>query len=74
MCEERENYFYFYFLSFLSHIYGNHIVDFSRSRRLSWSTRRELRIGTKSIAFRQTPIRREFFYFSYFHTKGNVMD
>ena len=71
--EERENDFYFYFLSFLSQIYGNRIVDFSRSRRQSWPTRRELRVGTKNLAFRQTPRGREFSYFSYFQPKGNVM-
>ena len=74
MREERENDFYFYFLYFLSQIYGNWTVDFSRSKRQSWSMRRELRVGTKSLAFRQTPRGREFSYLSYFYPKGNIMD
>ena len=62
----EDSYFYFLFSSFLSQIYGNRIIDFFRSRRQSGSTRRELCVGTKSLAFRQTPRGREFSYFSYF--------
>ena len=71
--EQRENDIYFYFLSFLSKIYENRIVHFSRSRSQSWPTRRELCVGTKSLAFRQTPRGGEFSYLSYFQPKGNVM-
>ena len=53
MREERENNFSFLFSSFLSMIYGNQTINFSWSRRQSLSTRRELRVGTKSLAFQQ---------------------
>ena len=55
-----ERFFNFYFLLFSS------FSDFRRSRRQSWPTQRELRVGTKSLAFRQTPKDREFSYLSYF--------
>ena len=52
---ERERRFLFYILfSFLSQIYENRTVDFHRTRRQSWSMRRKLRVGTKSLAFRHT--------------------
>ena len=62
---ERDDFFFLYFL-FLSHIYENRTVDFRRSRRKSWSMRQELRVGTKSLAFRPTLKDKEFSYFSYF--------
>ena len=71
---ERERRFLFYiFFSFLSQIYGNRTVDFRRSRRQSLSTRRELRVGTKIVAFRHTSRGRKFFYLCYFEPKCYVM-
>ena len=64
--DESDFFLIFLFSSLISQIYGNRTVNFSRSRRQSWSTRRELRVGTKSLTFRQTPIGREFSYLSYF--------
>ena len=67
-------YFYFFFFSlFLLQIYGNWTVDFYRSRRQSWTMRRELRIGTNILAFRQTSRGRKFSYLCYFEPKGYVM-
>ena len=43
------------------------------SKRQSWSTRRELHMGTKILAFRQTPRGREFSYLCYFYPKGHLM-
>ena len=48
--EERGRIFFF-FSSFLSQIYGNWTVDFCQSKRQSWTTQRELRIGTNILAF-----------------------
>ena len=64
--------FIFFFL-FLFYIYGNRTVDFYQTRRQSWSTRRELRVGTKSLAFRHTSRGRKFFYLCYFEPKCYVM-
>ena len=61
---------YFFLSSFLSHIYGNRTVDFCRSGRQSWSTRRELRVGTNILAFRQTSRGRKFSYLCYFSLKA----
>ena len=53
--------FIFIFLSpFLSQIYKNRSVDFRRSRRQSWTTRRELRVGTNILEFCQTLKGRKF--------------
>ena len=41
-------------ISLLSKIYGNRIVGFRQSKRQSRSTHRELRMGTKTLDFRQT--------------------
>ena len=60
--ERQRDDFYFYIFQ----IYENRTVDFHRSRRQSWSMRRELRVCTKSLAFRQTPKGREFSYLCYF--------
>ena len=68
----RDLYFLF-FLSLLSKIYGNHIVGFRRSKRQSWSTQRELRVGTKSLVFCQTSRSREFSYLCYFYPKCHLM-
>ena len=70
---ERETILFFIFLSLLFKIYGNRILDFYRSRRQSWSTRRGLRVGTKILVFRQTPRGREFSYLCNFEPKGYVM-
>ena len=72
---ERETnfYFIFFFSLFLYHIYGNRTVDFYRSRRQSWTMRRELRVGTNILAFRQTSGGRKFSYLCYFEPKGYVM-
>ena len=66
-------FFIFLFSSFLSQIYGNRTVDFCRSRRQSSTTRRELRVGTNILAFRQTSRGRKFFYLCYFEPKDYVM-
>ena len=73
MCEERENDFSFLFSLFLSQIYENQTIDFRRSRRQSWSTRRELRVGTKSLAFHHTSRGRKFSYLCYFESKCYIM-
>ena len=65
--------FVFFLSSLLSHIYGNRTVDFCQSRRQSWTTRRELRVGTNILAFRQTTRGRKFSYLCYFEPKGYVM-
>ena len=54
-------------------IYGNRIVEFCWSRRQSWTTRRELRVGTNILAVRQTSRGRKFSYLCYFEPKGYVM-
>ena len=74
-CREREKkIFFFLFLSLLlPKIYGNWIISFRRSKRKSSSTHRELLVGTKNLAFRQTPRGREFFYLCYFYPKGHLM-
>ena len=72
--ERRERFVLKKFLSsFLSQIYGNRTVDFCRSKRQSWSTRRELRVGTDILAFRQTSKDRKFSYLCYFELKGYVI-
>ena len=63
----------FFYSLFLSHIYGNRTVDFCRSRRQSWSKRRELRVGTNILAFRQISRGRKFSYLCYFEPKGYVI-
>ena len=70
---ERDISLIFFFSSFLSQIYGNRTVDFCRSRRQSWSTRRELSVGTNILAFRQTSRGRKFCYLCYFEPKGYVI-
>ena len=67
----REFFFFFYLL--LSQIYGNRTVGFRRSKRQSWTMRRELRVGTNILAFRQTSRGRKFSYLCYFEPKGYVM-
>ena len=52
--------------SLLSKIYGNQTIGFRRSKMQSWSTHRELRVGTKILEFHQTPRGREFSYLGYF--------
>ena len=64
-CVREIFYFYFFFSLFISQIYGNRTVDFCRSRRQSWSTRRELHVDTKSLAFRYTSRGRKFSYLCY---------
>ena len=71
--EERELYIFFFFSSFLSQIYENWTVDFRQSRRQSWTTRRELRVGTNILAFFKTSRDIKFSYLCYFEPKGNVM-
>ena len=72
--ERVTRFFNFFFLSsFLSQIYENRIVDFRRSRRQSWTARRELRVGTNILAFCQTSRGRKFSYLCYFEPKGYVM-
>ena len=63
---ERFLFFYFFFFLLLSQIYVNRIGGFSRSKRQSLSTHRELRVDTKILEFRQTPRGREFSYLCYF--------
>ena len=65
--------FIFFFFSFLFYIYENWIVGFCRSRRQSWTTRRELRVGTNILAFRQISRGRKFSYLCYFEPKGYIM-
>ena len=62
-----------FFLLFISQIYGNWTVDFHRSRRQNWTTRRELRIGTNILAFCQTLKGRKFAYLCYFKPKCYIM-
>ena len=50
----ERNFFYFFFSSLLSKIYGKWIVGFHRSKKQSSFTRRELRVSTKILEFRQT--------------------
>ena len=69
----REIFLNFFLFSFLSQIYENRTVDFCRSRRQSWSTRRELRVGTNILVFRQTSRGRKFLYLCYFEPKGYIM-
>ena len=47
-------------LHLLSRLIGDRIVGSSRSKRQSWSTHRELCMGTKNTRFRQTPRGRGF--------------
>ena len=42
------------------------MVGARRSKKKSRSTHRELRVGTKILEFRQTPLGREFSYLDYF--------
>ena len=65
-CVREREILFFIFLSFLFKIYGNWTIGFRQNRRQSWSMRRELRVGTKILVFRQTPRGREFSYLSYF--------
>ena len=64
---------FIFFSLFLSQIYGNRTVNFCQSRSQSWSTRRELRVGTDILPFRQTSRGRKFSYLCYFEPKGYVM-
>ena len=66
----RERNFIFFLSSFLSKIYENRTVGFRWSRRQSRSMYRELRVGTKILAFSQTSRGREFSYLCYFYPKG----
>ena len=68
---ERERFFFLSLL--LSKIYENRTVGFRRSKRQSRSTYQELRVGTKILAFCQTPRGREFSYLCYFYPKGHLM-
>ena len=70
---ERVIRFLFFFSLFIFQIYGNRTVDFCRSRRQSWTTRRELRVDTNILAFRQTLSGRKFLYLCYFEPKGYIM-
>ena len=65
--------FFLFFLFILFQIYGNWTVGFHRSRRQSWTTRKELRIGTNILAFCQMLKCRKFSYLYYFEPKGYVM-
>ena len=47
-------------LPILSRFPGNRTVGSGRSKRQSWSTHRELRMGIEIRGFRQTPIGRRF--------------
>ena len=47
-------------LQLLSRFRGDQAFGFRRSKRQSWSTQRELRVGTKISGFRQTPRGRGF--------------
>ena len=71
--KERIIFVFFFFSLLLFQIYGNRIVGFRRSKRQSWSTRRELRVGTKSLVFCQTPRGRKFSYLCYFYPKCHLM-
>ena len=71
--EERGFLIIFFFSSLLSKIYGNRTVDFRQIIRQSWSTRRGICVGTKILAFCQTPRGKEFSYLCYFEPKGYVM-
>ena len=50
----------------LSMISGGRTVGFRPSKRESYFTQRELRVGTKILEFRQTLRGREFSYLDYF--------
>ena len=65
--------FLFFISSLLSKICINRTVGFRRSKRQSWFTHRELHLGTKILAFRQTPKGREFSYLCYFYPKGHLL-
>ena len=69
----REKYIYIFFSSLLSKIYENQTVGFRQSKRQSQSTHRELRMGTKILAFCQTPREREFSYLCYLYPKSHLM-
>ena len=71
--EKRDFIYLFLFSLLIFQIYENRIVDFYRSRRQSWSTRRELRVGTNILAFRPTSRGRKFSYLCYFEPKGYVI-
>ena len=47
-------------LHFLSRFPDDRTIDSGQSKRRSWSTHRELRVGTKISGFRQTPRDRGF--------------
>ena len=70
---DREIFIYFFLLFIFSNIYENWIVGFYRSKRQNWSTRRELHVGTKILAFRQTPRGMKFSYLYYLYPKGHLM-
>ena len=69
----RDIFIYFFFFSLLSKIYGNRTIGFRRSRRQSWSMRRELHVSTEILAFRQTPRGMKVSYLGYFYPKGHLM-
>ena len=78
MCEdeeEREGDFliFFSFLRFFLRFTEIELVGFYRSRRQSWTMRRELRVGTKILTFQQTSTGRKFSYLCYFKPKGHVI-
>ena len=54
-------------------IFGESTVKTRRGKRQSWSTRQELRVGTKNYGFRCVPKGRGFSYTGYFLPRGHVM-
>ena len=48
-------------------------VGARQSEKKSRSTHSELRVGTKILKFRQTPLDREFSYLDYFYPKDHLM-
>ena len=53
-------------------IFGEPTVETRQGKRQSWSTRRELRVGTRNCGFRRVPKGRSFSYTGYFLPSGHV--
>ena len=59
--------------SFSQHSDGrSSMVGARRSAKKSRSTHRELRVGTKILEFRQTPLGREFSYLNFFSSLKGI--
>ena len=54
-------------------IFGESVVEMRLGKRQSWSTQRELRVGTKNCGFRHIPKGKGFSYTGYFLPRDHVM-